>query len=349
MPGTRIKKWSLTAQTPFRLFIIVLSIILLSGCLPVSRELCLRQRTALDIGSATMKMKTARVDKCSKKIVGIITKKEVKVPFAENTRDQRLSRDVQDKGLEQLQALKKEALAHGTTSFAGVATAAFRSAANSAQFLAEINDNLGINIRLISQDEEAILGYMAASARTQDSSGDIVVWDIGGNSMQLILKGKDQNYRIYRGQLASISFKNQLLEKILHRPVSAQVSPNPIGSQNLSPALEIAREAAADVPDEIKRYIRQSGTTVIGIGGVHNQSIRKQTGVAPAYRREDLLKTVKEKLDLTDAQIGGHYAETDVSNLILVLGFMQKLDIEEVQLVDVNLTDGILIDPSFWQ
>ena len=349
MPSNRIKKWSFTAQTRFRLFIIVLSLVLLSGCSAVSRELCVRQRTAFDIGSATMKMKTAQVDKCSKTVIGIISQKEVKVPFAENTRDQRLNRDIQDKGLEQLQSLKKGALAHGTTSFAGVATAAFRSTANSPQFLAEIKNKLGINIRLISQDEEAILGYQAASARARHLSGSIVVWDIGGNSMQLIVKDMDQNYRIYRGQLASISFKNQLLEKIHHRGAGTQASPNPIGIHNLSPALEIAMTAAADVPEVIKRYIRYTGTTVVGIGGVHNQSIRKQTGMTSAYRREDLLKAVKDKLDLTDTQIGGNYAETDVSNLILVLGFMQKLDIEEVQLVDANLTDGILIDPSFWQ
>jgi hypothetical protein len=35
--------------------------------------------------------------------------------------------------------------------------------------------------------------------------------------------------------------------------------------------------------------------------------------------------------------------------LILVLGFMKKLGIQEVRLADVNLTDGILLDPAFWQ
>ncbi len=348
MPETRIKKRSFSAQTRFRLFILLFSFVLLCGCSPACKALCLRQRTAFDIGSATMKMKTANVDQCSGTVTGIIQQKEVKVPFAENTRDQRLSSGIQDSGLEELRALKKEALARGATSFAGVATAAFRSAANSSQFLAEIRDKLEINIRLISQDEEAILGYLAARASILDPSRKMVVWDIGGNSMQLILKGEDQKYRIYRGQLASISFKNQLLDKILHRPASAQASPNPIGSKNLIPALEIASGAAQDVPNEIKNYLRQ-GATVIGIGGVHNQSIRKQTGSEAAYHREDLLKVLKSKLDLTDAQIGGHYAQTDVSNLLLVLGFMQKLDIQEVELVDVNLTDGILIDSSFWQ
>lgn len=166
--------------------------------------------------------------------------------------------------------------------------------------------------------------------------------------MQMIIKDGHQNYRVYRGHMASISFKNQIIEKIHRQSTGGHASPNPIGGKNLTAALEIAMTAASDVPDEIKKSIRQAETTVIGIGGVHNQSVRKQVGKNATYGREDLLKTLRYKLDLTDMQIGGYYADTDVSNLIMVLGFMKKLDIEEVHLMDVNLTDGVLIDPAFW-
>jgi exopolyphosphatase / guanosine-5'-triphosphate,3'-diphosphate pyrophosphatase len=308
----------------------------------------MEQRTAFDIGSATMKMKTAKVDKCHKTAIEIIGQKEVKIPFAENTHHRILSRDIQNKGIEQLQALKKEALTQGTQTFAGVATAAFRQADNTPQFLAEIKDKTGINVKLISQDEEAVLGYQSATANTQDPE-NIIVWDIGGNSMQMIMKGGGRNYRVYRGRMASISFKNQIIEKLHHQAACGQSSPNPIGFQNLTAALEMAMNAAADVPNEIINSIRETKTTIIGIGGVHNQSVRKQVGKNSTYRREDLENILKNKLDLTDAQIGGYYAETDVSNVILVLGFMKKLDIAEVHLTDVNLTDGILIDPAFWE
>jgi len=347
MPGTRMKKWSFTARTRFRLFVYVLIIVLTTGCASLSQNYCIEQRAAFDIGSATMKMKIANVDKCSQSVIRVILQKEIKVPFAENTRHRLLSRDIRDKGLEQLAVLKKEALAHGVRSFAGVATAAFRLADNTPQFLAEINEKTGITIRMVSQDEEAILGYKAAMTQASSALGNIVVWDIGGNSMQIIVKDQDPHYRIYRGHLASISFKNQLLERI-HHTSDWQKSPNPIGSRNLDAALDIAAKAASDVPDELKSFIHQTGTTVIGIGGVHNQSIRKQIGKTIAYTREDLVKAVKERLDWDDAQIGGSYADTNVSNLILVLGFMQKLDIKEVRLMDVNLTDGILIDPAYW-
>lgn len=348
MRDLKMKGWSSLTQARFYLFAFALCFVLSIGCAPQARQICVEQRTAFDIGSATLKMKTAKVDKCHQAPLEIIQQKDVKVPFAENTRNQRLSREIQNKGIEQLKVLKKEAQSLGAQNFAGVATAAFRQADNTTQFLEEIKEKTGINVRLVSQDEEAILGYQAAMANARSRAGNIVVWDIGGNSMQMILKGRDQNYRVYRGHMASISFKNQIIEKVHHEDAHKHTSPNPIGRQNLTAALEIAMTAAADVPDEIKSSIRQADTTIIGIGGVHNQSIRKQAGNKPAYRREDLSNALQDKLDLTDTRIGGHYAETDVSNLILVLGFMKKLDIEEVHLTDVNLTDGILIDPAFW-
>ncbi len=345
---TKFRARSYPVQPGFYLFAFVLCLSLLSGCATVTERFCTEQRTAFDIGSATMKMKTARINTCRRAPVMIISHQEVKVPFAEETRNQNFSRDIQNRGIERLQALKEEAMNHGAQKFAGVATAAFRQADNASEYLAEIKDKTGITIRLISQEEEAVLGYKAAIAHVRDAPGNIVVWDIGGNSMQMVMKDKDHHYRVYRGQLASISFKNQIIEKVQRQSAGDQTSPNPIGGQNLLAALEMAMNAAADVPDEINRCLRQPGTTVIGIGGVHNQSIRKQLGGNTAYHRADIRKVLGKKLDLTDAQIGGPFADTDVSNLILVWGFMQKLEIAEVRLEDVNLTDGILSDPEFW-
>jgi len=332
----------------FSLIAFILYIAFICGCAGLAERLCVEERTAFDIGSSTLKMKTASVDKCRPAPIRIIRHKEVKVPFAGGTRNRILGRDIQDQGLAQVQVMKMEAQAAGAEKFAGAATAAFREADNASQFLAEIEARTGIRIRLISQEEEAVLGYQAAIARLPGAVGNIVVWDIGGKSMQITMKSKDGNYRIYRGDLAAVSFKNQIIESIHRRSAGEAASPNPIGRPNLAAALEMARSAATGVPNEIRSYLHRTGTTVVGIGGVHNQSIRKQLGETSAYRRENLEDAVRERIDWTDAQIGGAYADTDISNLILVLGFMKELDIAEVRLADANLADGILIDPTFW-
>src|SRR4029450_6380817 len=64
-----------------------------------------------------------------------------------------------------------------------VATSAIRDASNSAAFLERAQAASGLRVRVLSGDEEARYGYLAAVNSTTLSDG--VMLDIGGGSMQL--------------------------------------------------------------------------------------------------------------------------------------------------------------------
>ncbi len=309
---------------------------------------CIEYRAAFDIGSGATKMKVARIDKCNQEKPEIIYKKEIKVPYAENMAGNSFNVQIQRTGLAALQELKAEAKTKGAQSFAGVATAAFRLAVNTPEFLQEIKKQTGIEVKLLSQDEEAVLGYLAASFFMSGRMKDAVIWDIGGYSMQMIFPKNDRDYVIYNGKLASISFKEKILSEIKHQQPGHYISPNPIGKDNLGKALKIVMLAAIEVPEEIKEKLSKPDTIIIGIGGVHYQSVAKQLGVNNVYRHEELIGKLNTRIDLTDKEIGGQYADTEISNLILVLGFMQQLGIREVMLKNINLADGVLMNPAFW-
>ncbi len=49
-----------------------------------------------------------------------------------------------------------------------------------------------------------------------------------------------------------------------------------------------------------------------------------------------------------DRDIGGDYAATQVSDRLLLIGFMRALDIEVVRLADIDLTDGLLFESDYW-
>jgi exopolyphosphatase/guanosine-5'-triphosphate,3'-diphosphate pyrophosphatase len=309
---------------------------------------CTVIRAAFDVGSSTTKMKVGKIDKCLQKNLEIVYHHEVKVPFAENRPEGSFNSEIRQKGIAVLQYLKKEASNHGAQSFAGVATEAFRSAANSSDYTQEVKRMTKISIELISQDKEAILGYFAAVSALGSKPENTIVWDIGGSSMQIVLRRVNHSFLIYRGKLASISFKEKILTDIQHYPDAAHVSPNPIGKENMDKALKIAMIAAAEIPEEIKKKINDPDTIILGIGGVHNESIKKQLHVKDRYNAAEIINTLKYNIGLSDKDIGGSYADTETSNLILVLGFMNKLSIDRIYLVDVNLADGVLIDPTFW-
>ena len=107
--------------------------------------------------------------------------------------------------------------------------------------------------------------------------------------------------------------------------------------------------AAGTFPQEVVELLANPTLKVVGIGGVLNGSIKGQTRVKESFRLRDVRTAITKRLNLTDEEIGGEYASTDLSNLIMVDGYMEYLGISEVHPLDVDMTDGVLISPSFWE
>jgi exopolyphosphatase / guanosine-5'-triphosphate,3'-diphosphate pyrophosphatase len=63
---------------------------------------------------------------------------------------------------------------------------------------------------------------------------------------------------------------------------------------------------------------------------------------------QDLELALQWGLEKTDDEIGGEYAATDVSNLILVYGFMKELGIENIIPMNITMNDGILVSETYW-
>src|SRR3954453_1542748 len=65
-----------------------------------------------------------------------------------------------------------------------VATSAIRDATNQAAFLERVRDETGLEVRVLSRDEEAWFGYLAAVNSTTLADGAVL--DLGGGSLQLV-------------------------------------------------------------------------------------------------------------------------------------------------------------------
>ena len=80
-----------------------------------------------------------------------------------------------------------------------------------------------------------------------------------------------------------------------------------------------------------------------GIGGVHRYSILNQLkSNKNTYSIKELISTVHTSIDKTDAQINSKYYKTEITNL--ALGFMQGLGINQVTVLNINLTDALLLN-----
>ncbi len=312
---------------------------------------CLQTRAALDIGSGSSKIAVADVDSCRHQIVKMRYQQQIAVPYNDalmHSADNRLPQTVIQQGLSALQTEMKNIRRFHPVSVSGVATAVFRSAKNGPQTIDWLNQQTGAGIKIISQQQEALLGFSSAKAslhQPESQDDDIVVWDIGGASMQITTWSEEQGKKvplIYQGKLASVTLKNYIVSLLKNQPLTADSSPNPVGN-DADRALKFVRfYASNDVDSAMKRAI--AGKKVLGIGGVHAYSLRDQLpGKPDSYTLPQLTELAKQQVSKGDSQLNGDYRATDVSNLLLVEGYMQVLQIPAVTIVRASLVEGELV------
>ena len=168
--------------------------------------------------------------------------------------------------------------------------------------------------------------------------------------MQMVARTPDRSFEIYEGEIASVTFKDRVIRDVLRKDPSETRSPNPLSDVQLKEAQRLAIRLAEKeaLPGGIQLRLRAPETRVVGIGGVHHHSIRKNlSSEGPSYGVPDLEKLLMSRRGLTDDRIGGDYAATEVTNAVLVLGFMKALGINRVEPLNVTLSDGLLVDPEF--
>ncbi|MFN7684036.1 MAG: Ppx/GppA phosphatase family protein [Oligoflexia bacterium] len=332
---------------------------------------CITTRAALDLGSSSFKLKVARVDTCLQKIEAILLDRSEKTGFKDATQATaagaaknkagsqipvetplEIPKETLALGKRVVESLISEARQKGATEFYAVGTQIFREAKNSAQFFASLPKVL--QARIVSNLEEAILGYAAATLTLGESGREVVVWDIGGGSMQMIRRKGPSDYDVYLGTFASIAGREMTLQMqrdAKGTQASKGSSPNPVGLPIARKVLdqvsqraqqELSSFSQALLPDSLSRL------RVLGLGGVHYSSVltqvRQVLGTEQnSYTPEDLDATFQVQAQKSDEQLNSKYANSQVSNLLLVRGFMKASGISRVEVVDANLADALLI------
>jgi len=142
---------------------------------------------AMDIGSNSIRMLVAQTDNlrliplykelCSTRLAAGIGSKGV------------LSEKAVERTLDAVKRFKERAVSMGANNIIVAATSAVRDAQNSEDFLGEVR-RLGLNVRVITGEEEAELGFLGAVCGIKNTDGGIFLADIGGGSTELALGDK---------------------------------------------------------------------------------------------------------------------------------------------------------------
>jgi exopolyphosphatase/guanosine-5'-triphosphate,3'-diphosphate pyrophosphatase len=222
-----------------------------------------------------------------------------------------------------------------------VATSAIRDATNARTFLDRAQASSGLSVRVLTKEEEARYGYLAAVNSTTLSDG--VMLDIGGGSMQLVHVERRLARELDSWPLGAVRMTERFL------PDDRPAKPRQL------------RELRAFVSGALERapWVRRSGSRIVGIGGtMRNLAAAAQReadiaefGVQGFVLTKDALDALVDELaDLAPSERGKvpgikpGRADIILGGALVVQAVLEEGNFEAVDVTEAGLREGVFFE-----
>ena len=245
--------------------------------------------------------------------------------------------------LQTLSKFKRLAESHKVDEIVAAATSATREADNGGDFIAEVDRETGIHIKVISGTEEARLIHLAAGYGVDIGGTTAVVVDIGGGSVEVTLGTATQLTQ-------ARSFKTGVI-----RLTERYVQSDPLSGRDERRIIKHLNREMGSYLDQIAargfdRVIGTSGT-ILSLGTMaagddgRADDVRNRRVSAKALHR--LRKRIVEadiqerlRIPLMDPR----RADLSVAGSVLFDTILRRLGAEEFTLCDLALREGLVLD-----
>ena len=207
-------------------------------------------RAVIDIGSNSIKMRIARIMRGQVRII------------RDETEVVRLGRGMGESGLLRQENMKVSCeavsrMAHRAVSMGAeiiiVGTMALRTARNSDVFIKMVNDECGLNVHILTGEEEAKYSWLGA-VDGLNMQGEAVMFDSGGGSTEFVLGTEEGIKRVVSVPVGAVSLSEKYFS----------VHDKPIKKAACDEAVNYVRNMLAD--NHIEDF-RTESRQIIGVGG----------------------------------------------------------------------------------
>lgn len=221
-----------------------------------------------------------------------------------------------------------------------VATSAVREAPNGRRFIAAAQKEAGIDVRVISGEEEADYIYRAVRSAIDFHGGTALAIDIGGGSVELIVGTQDEVYL---------------------------TQSEPVGALRMAQMFDLERAATPARVDACRQYVRKRlkkalsaiarlgfdfsvGTsgTIVTLSSLASASGDAVTSGLRWLSRKRLRDVIDALTPLSAAERARRFgleerrAETLLAGAIVLDEIMRKLDLDQLRACDAALREGIV-------
>lgn len=309
-------------------------------------------RVAIDVGSGSIKVTLAKVDHNSQKIKEILYSQEHPIPFKRDIqvgKKSELSEKIQTVAMNTLANVQKELAVYKPVEWKGIATAASREAKNAQNFYDRIHEILGMNISIISQNEEGRLGFATAAAVSGIPVEQLLAVDSGSGSFQLtaMING---DLKVIEGQLGYIPSLEALME-IRNQTLDLQTPPSPVTLKEAEQLVEKLRAKMPQVSDAFVQKIQDPTTSIVGIGNENFIFAMGATGVGkPNFTKEELWQAIVRHAGKPAEEMKQFSKpNTAVLGMVLLYSIMDSIGLDHLTAYYANGScEGLLVDASYW-
>ena len=233
-----------------------------------------------------------------------------------------------------------EARRHHSEQIIACGTSALRDAANRAEIVTHIRNTTGVDIEILSGNEEAELTYLGAIGEFTRPGQDqkFAVLDIGGGSTEIILGTGTEVHSKQSYDIGCVRLTERFLET------------SPPSSLGISHALKSIREhlASQHPPDADARFIGVAGTlTTLGALDL-NLPAYDPLAVSGHRLKRDTIESIFNRLRIrTKEEIQGipqilpGRADIMLAGILILLEVMKQLEAEEITVSDRGLRYGV--------
>lgn len=332
----------------------VLVYLLVSGISTI--EAAVERRAALDIGSGKTKLTVGDVDTLSNQVVRVIHSEFARIRFADSLMNNPYNifdDELYAMAVEKISMLRDRAEQEGAVRITAVATEAFRKASNSIDFLERLKGATGVPMQIISQEDEATLGFETAVQATGYPCETLISWDSGSGSLQLTNK-TDKEVIDYLIPYGTTPATHLLLELKVLSPSKGD-TPNPVTFEEATAFVEQMQNLLPEPSNAFQDRLNDINTKFVGIGnrsstiGVCARATGKNL-----FSAQELWDGILSLIDKKDEDLIDLYKDTStrtvLPRLLLTFSVMSKLGIEHLEWTDTNGNGlGILGNYRYWK
>jgi exopolyphosphatase/guanosine-5'-triphosphate,3'-diphosphate pyrophosphatase len=304
-------------------------------------ELCCMERIGIiDLGSNTTRLMVMAYE--PQRWYKLVDEVSETVRLAEGMKDDALLQpQPMRRSIEALRMFQAFCRGSGVEHVVAVGTSAVRGAANQEEFLEQLRAETGLELRVLSEEQEGYYGYLGVINSLPMTNGYVV--DIGGGSTEVTEVYRRNFSRTFSQQVGIVRFTERYINS------------DPISKKDFRALEEGVASAFAEL-DWIKAV---PGYIMIGLGGTvrnlariaqkrENHPIGRIHGYILTTNMLDTIIRILKRSDQSEREairgLNRERADVILAGAVILRHLMQKGDFQQIQVSGEGLREGLFYE-----